>query len=148
QFREVSRFSKYNRVYACTIGYAAVSIKDTSDYYANLHGYIDREGHEVVVPQFECVAYDANPYRTSVVGTKSYGIVGPYLHNIPVGGVKDEQRSSDLNRFGPLLFNSDGDFLSSKTGRPIENFPYQAINPFAGDRRDWAMVRREGKVGL
>src|SRR5699024_10456958 len=148
QFREISRFSKYNRVYPFSNGYAAVSIKDTSDYYGNLYGYIDSDGHEVVATQFDGVAYDANPYGISVVGKKSYGIVGQYIFNIQERGVIDEQRYSNLKRFGPLLFNSYGDFLSSKTGRPIENFPYPSINPLTGDRRDLAMVRREGKVGL
>lgn len=148
RFREITRFSKYNRVYPFSNGYAAVSIKDTSNYYGNLYGYIDRDGHEVVTPQFDGGVYDANPYGISIVGKKSHGIVRQHLFNLQKGVLVAEEPYSSLQSFGPLLFNSYGDFLSSKTGRAIEKFPYQSINPLAGDRRDLAVVRREGKVGL
>ena len=148
QFREIKRFNKYNKVYPFSNGYAAVSIKDTSDYYGNIYGYIDRDGNEAIAPQFDGGAGDINRYGIAVVGKKSYGIVREHLFNIQKNVLVNEKGYSDLKRFGPLLFNSYGDFISSETGEPINDFLYQSIKPLEGDRKELATVRRDGKEGL
>lgn len=147
QFREISRFSKYNRVYPFSNGYAAVSIKDTSDYYGNLYGYIDRDGNEVVAPQFDGGVGYANPYGISVVGKKSYGIIRDHLFDIKTDLLVNEEEYTNLKRFGPLFFTNYGDFLSQETGFEIQDFPYLSIQPLS-DRPDLAVVRQERKVGL
>lgn len=147
QFREISRFSKYNRVYPFLNGYAAVSMKDTSVYEGNLYGYIDREGNEVVAPQFDGGVGYVNAYGISVVGKKSYGIIRDHLFDIKTGLLVNEEEYTDLKRFGPLFFTNYGDFLSQKTGFEIQDFPYLSIQPLS-DRPDLAVVRQERKVGL
>lgn len=148
QFREIKRFHNYNRVYPFSNGYAAVSIKDTSAYYGNLYGYIDRVGNEVVAPQFDGGAGDVNRYGISIVGKKSHDIVGQFLFNIHDKALVDGLRYYNLKRFGSLLYNNHGTFLSSRTGKPIEDFPYQSIQPLEGDRQDLAAARSEKNVGL
>jgi len=150
QFREIKRFNKYNKVYPFSNGYAAVSIKDTSDYYGNLYGYIDRDGNEVVAPQYNGGAAGANSHGIAVVGkTEGHGIVDEYLLDIHQGKLVDEKEYSSLYKFGSLWFNRYGDFISSETGRPIENFPYEKMYPVEyGERKDLTKVFREGKVGL
>lgn len=148
QFREIKRFRQYNRVYPFSNNYAAVSIKDTSVYDGNLYGYIDRDGNEVVAPQYDGGTGAVNPYGISIVGKKSYEIVGEYLFNIHDKALVDDQRYSSLKRFGSVLFNSHGAFLSSRTGKPIVDFPYQSIQPLGGDRQDLAVVRWEKNIGL
>lgn len=149
-FREIKRFNKYNKVYPFSNGYAAVSIKDTSDYYGNLYGYIDRDGNEVVAPQYNGGAAGANSHGIAVVGkTEGHGIVDEYLLDIHQGKLVDEKEYSSLYKFGSLWFNRYGDFISSETGRSIGNFPYEKMYPVEyGERKDLAKVFREGKVGL
>ena len=147
QFREISRFSKYNRVYPFSNGYAAVSMKDTSVYEGNLYGYIDREGNEVVAPQFDGGVGYVNAYGISVVGKKSYGIIRDHLFDIKTGLLVNEEEYTNLKRFGPLFFTNYGDFLSQKTGFEVQDFPYLSIQPLR-DRPDLAVVRQERKVGL
>lgn len=150
QFREISRFSKYNRVYPFSNGYAAVSMKDTSVYEGNLYGYIDREGNEVVAPQFDGGVGYVNAYGISVVGKKSYGIIRDHLFDIKTGLLVNEEEYTNLKRFGPFFFTNYGDFLSQKTGFEIQDFPYLSIQPLS-DRPDLAVVRQERqerKVGL
>lgn len=147
QFREISQFSKYNRVYPFSNGYAAVSMKDTSVYEGNLYGYIDREGNEVVAPQFDGGVGYVNAYGISVVGKKSYGIIRDHLFDIKTGLLVNEEEYTNLKRFGPLFFTNYGDFLSQKTGFEIQDFPYLSIQPLR-DRPDLAVVRQERKVGL
>src|SRR5690606_18526796 len=80
QFREIKRFNKYNKVYPFSNGYATVSIKDTGNYNGNLYGYIDRDGNEVVAPQFDGGAGDINLYGIAVVGKSvDYRTVDEYL---------------------------------------------------------------------
>lgn len=150
QFREIKRFTVYNKIYPFVNGYATVSIKDTGNYNGNLYGYIDKDGNEVVAPQFDEGAGDINLYGIAVVGKSvDYRTVDEYLFDIHKGKLVDEKAYSNLSRFGPLWFNSDGDFISSETGRPIENFPYEKIYPVGyGERKGWAKVYREGMVGL
>src|SRR5690606_26672504 len=150
QFREIKRFNKYNKVYPFSNGYAAVSIKDTSDYYGNLYGYIDRDGNEVVAPQYNGGAAGANSHGIAVVGkTEGHGIVDEYLLDIHQGKLVDEKEYSSLYKFGSLWFNRYGNFISSETGRPIEHFRYEKMYPVEyGGRKDLAKVFREGKVGL
>src|SRR5690606_15277655 len=150
QFREIKRFNKYNKVYPFSNGYAAVSIKDTSDYYGNLYGYIDRDGNEVVAPQYNGGAAGANSHGIAVVGkTEGHGIVDEYLLDIHQGKLVDEKEYSSLYKFGSLWFNRYGNFISSETGRPIEHFRYEKMYPVEyGERKDLAKVFREGKVGL
>lgn len=147
QFREISRFSKYNRVYPFSNGYAAVSMKDTSVNEGNLYGYIDREGNEVVAPQYDGGVGYVNAYGISVVGKKSYGIIRDHLFDIKTGLLVNEEEYTNLKRFGPLFFTNYGDFLSQKTGFEIQDFPYLSIQPLR-DRPDLAVVRQERKVGL
>lgn len=148
QFKEIKRFGTYNKVYAFSNGYAVVRTPDTSEYYGNRYGYVDRLGNEVVPPQFQGGAGAVTPYGIAVVGKQAHGIVRQYLYNIHDGALVDEQRYSSLERFGPLLFNSYGDFISVKTGKPIDNFPYQSIQPFGGERTDLAIARQDGKQGV
>lgn len=149
QFREIKRFTKYNKVYPFSNGYATVAIKDTNDYYGSLYGYIDRNGNEVIAPHFDGGAGDINPYGIAVVGKKEYGIVEEFFFDIKGKELVDGQRYSNLKRFGSqLLFNNYGAFIAAKTGKPIVNFPYQYIKLLEGDRKDLASVRREGKEGL
>ena len=147
QFREISRFSKYNRVYPFSNGYAAVSMEDTSVYEGNLYGYIDREGNEVVSPQFDGGVGYVNAYGISVVGKKSYGIIRDHLFEIKTGLLVNEEEYTNLKGFGSLFFTNYGDFLSQKTGFEIQDFPYLSIQPLS-DRPDLAVVRQERKVGL
>lgn len=149
QFREIRRFSRYNNVYSFTNGYAVVSIKDTADYYGSIFGYIDRDGNEVVSPQFDGGAGYINRYGISVVGKKSLGIVREHLFNIHTGALVNEKEYSDLKEFGSVLFNNYGDFVSGETGKPIPDFPYPHLNTLEyGDRKDLAVARRDGKEGL
>lgn len=147
QFREISRFSKYNRVYSFLNGYAPVRVRDTSVYEGNLYGYIDREGNEVITPQFDGGVGYVNAHGISVVGKKSYGIIRDHLFDLKTGLLVNEEEYSNLKRFGPLFFTDYGDFLSQKTGFEIPDFPYLSIQPLR-DRRDLAVVRQERKVGL
>lgn len=147
QFREIKRFNTYSRVYPFSNGYAAVRMEDTSVYEGNLYGYIDREGNEVVAPQFDGGVGYVNAYGISVVGKKSYGIIRDHLFDIKTGLLVNEEKYTNLKGFGPLFYTGFGDFLSQKTGFEIQDFPYLSIQPLS-DRPDLAVVRQERKAGL
>lgn len=147
-FELIQSFNKYNNVYPFSNGYAVVSVKDSNNYWGNLYGYIDRNGHEVVAPQFDGGAGNVNVYGMSVVGVKSYDINRHRLFNIKEGKLVDTKEYSNLEQFGSIWFNSYGDFIDSKTGKSIKNFPYQSLQRLIGERTDLAIVRRDGKAGL
>lgn len=150
QFRVIKKFTKYNKISPFSNGYATVAVKDSSDYYSSLYGFIDRNGNEVIAPQFDGGAGDINPYGIAVVGKKEYGIVREFLFDIKSKALVDGTKYSGLERFGrQLLFNSYGDFIAAKTGKPIADFPYENLIPLKyGERKNWAKVYRNGKIGL
>ena len=152
QFKVIKRIKNYKDVYSFSNGFAVVSIKDPNDYYGNLYGYIDEDGNEIIPPKYPA-AGAVNAYGIMVVGQRNYSIIRQLLINTHDQLLSEGEDYYEINAFGSrLLYNkggSDFKFFSSKTGQVLTNFPYTKLYPLEyGERKDWAKVYRNGKIGL
>lgn len=156
----------YDKCYTFSHGFAIVEKRSETDYYGKQFGYIDREGNEVIPPQYHS-AYGFNRYGLTIVGIRKDGITRYLVIDTtgtprPIALAGDH--SSDcpqqvrllygLKPFGNRIFYNDSGgeslkFLSSKTGHIIQDIPYTAFAPLRySDRSDLAKVRIDASVGL
>lgn len=149
RFREIKRFSDYDKVFTFSNGFAAVRIRDPNDYYGVRYGFIDKEGNEVIPPKYNGGIGAVNRYGVAVAGVRKEGITKEYIINTKGEVLSEGEHYFDLEPFGDkLIYNTYGTFLSPKTGKPIVDFPYTSVYPLDGDRKDLASARRDDKVGL
>ncbi|TYR38409.1 WG repeat-containing protein [Sphingobacterium phlebotomi] len=165
----------YAHSYIFSNGFAIVEQKDESDPYNKRYGYINRQGEEVIPPQYHS-AYRFNKYGLTVVGTRKEGITSQFIIDttgiqLPIYIAIDQlgnqrpmfyplynrQPSSmhDLKPFGDRLFygksGSNFTFLSPETGLMMNKlkFPYESLYPLSySDRKDLATVGIDSLVGL
>src|SRR5690606_39270927 len=68
----------YAHSYTFSNGFAIVEQKDESDSYNRRYGYINRQGEEVVPPQYHS-AYGFNKDGLTIVGTRKEGITSQFI---------------------------------------------------------------------
>ena len=152
-FQLVNSFPRYADVYSFNNAYAVVGIEDRisqvstpwRDNLADLYGYIDTLGNEVVPPQYP-IAESVNRYGVAPVGNWDEGVLQMHLINMQGEDLSEGERYADLKAFGSELFyDTQGSFFSGSTGKKILDFPYENIRVI---QPDMAFAYKDGKVGL
>ena len=114
-------------------------------------GYVNRDGEEVISPQYH-TAFTFNKNGLTIVGNRKDGLTDLYIINSEGAIVSDKSNYSSIAYFGPdLIYSSVSEsiFLSTETGEEISDFPYTRLYSLRySDRKDLARVSKEMKTGL
>lgn len=158
QLKVLRRMDKYQKMYAFSHGLAPVLQKDSLTQ-AELFGYIDRDGNEVIPPRF-AFAGAFNAGGTSQVILQQQQQRKRYIIDHQGQILAQVPRDYPLSGFGRyLLFNEQGDFYSAITGKARLDLTYDAIKtPYihvyrakplvVEDRMDVAIIGKAGKLGV